>query len=163
MQVDNCKISSRGDDWTGKLTGVGAFCGVNSKTGSAYGKVSAKICPGEQIQLRYTLNNHSMFRDALVKSEVWFSRDTTLNARDGIDRQSPDIREFTIGSETSASLGQMFRLPANAPEGETLYVFVRAIPHDAQTGASLWKSDTDRWNNAIMLSRSIKVDSAVCH
>jgi hypothetical protein len=43
VQVDNCRISSRGDGWTGKLTGVGAFCGVNSKTGLAYAKVSEKV------------------------------------------------------------------------------------------------------------------------
>jgi hypothetical protein len=162
MQVDNCQVSSRGDEWTGQLTGVGAFCGVNSKTGSAYAKVSGKVCPGEQVQLRYSLNNHTKLRDVLVKSEVWFSRDTTLNALDGIDKQSPDIRELTLPAGSSATLGQVFRLPGNAPRGETLYVFVRAIPYDAQTGASLWNSDADQWNNAVMVRHSIKVDRTVC-
>lgn len=162
MQVDNCRVSSRGDTWAGQLTGVDAFCGVNDRTGSAHATVSEKVCPGRQVQLRYTLNNHSMYRDALVKSEVWFSRDTALNARDGSDVQSPDIREVTIKSGASANIGQVFRLPASASKGSTLYVFVRAVPYDPQTGASLWSSDADQWNNAIMVRKSITVDPGPC-
>jgi hypothetical protein len=162
MQIDYCKVSSRGDQWTDRLKGDGVFCGVNNRTGSAHAPVSDRICPREQVQLRYTLNNHTSLRDVLVKSEAWFSRDTTLNAMDGTDSISPDVREFTLQAADSATVGQMFRLPADASSGQTLYVFVRAIPHDTKTGASLWNTDIAPWNNAIMLRHAITVDSAAC-
>jgi hypothetical protein len=114
------------------------------------------------VQLRYSLNNHTSLRDALVKTEVWFSRDTQLNATDGIDTRSPDVREFTVKAADSATIGQMFRLPSSVPSAQTLYVFVRAVPHDTRTGASLWNSDAAQWNNAIMLRQAITVDSGAC-
>jgi hypothetical protein len=163
MQVDNCQVSSRADEWNpDKTSGVDTYCGV--KTSSAYPKVSQKVCPGKQIQVRYTLNNHTNLRDVLVKSEVWFSSDLKLDVRDGIDQQSPDIHEHTIKAASSENKGDVFRLPANAIPGPggKLYVFVRAVPYDAQTGASLWDSDVAQWNNAIMVRHFITVDSAVC-
>ena len=128
MQIDYCKVSSRGDDWADRLKKDDVFCGVNSRTGSAYPAVSERICPGGYVQLRYSLNNHTSLRDALVKTEAWFSSDTQLNARDGSDTKSPDIREFTIEAADSETIGQMFRLPPGMASGETLNVFVRAIP-----------------------------------
>ncbi len=85
-----------------------------------------------------------------------------MNAIDGSDTKSPDIREFTVKAADSATIGQIFRLPAGIPSGETRYVFVRSVPHDTRTGASLWTSDIEPWNNAIMLRNPITVDSAVC-
>jgi hypothetical protein len=160
MQVDNCQVSSRADEWADKTSGVGTYCGV--KTSSAYPTVSQKVCPGKQIQVRYTLNNHTALREVLVKSEVWFSSDPVLGVRDGIDQQSPDIHEDTIKAASSENKGHVFRLPATAIPGATLYVFVRAVPYDAQTGASLWDSDVAQWNNAIMVRHFITVDSGVC-
>ena len=161
-QVYNCAVSSRADSWTDKLTGGNTLCGVNARGSSKYDDVSRTVCPGDQVQLRYTLNNHSMFRDVLAKAEVWFSQDKELNARNGVDIQSKDIREFTVKSGASAILGQVFRLPDGAAPGQNLYVFVRAIPHDPVTGDSLWLTDADRWNNAVMMRQAITVGSSSC-
>jgi hypothetical protein len=161
IQVDNCAVSSRADDWADLLSGVNAFCGVNTK-GSTYPKVSDEICPGKQIQVRYTLNNHTSLREVLVKSEVWFSTDTRLNAFKGSDIKSPDVRDYTLKAATSASIGQVFRVPDTVPQEKTLYVFVRAVPHDQTTGTSLWDADVDPWNNAIMVRHGITVSQAAC-
>jgi len=53
-------------------------------------------------------------------------------------------------------------LPTSIPSGQTRYVFVRAMPYDVKTGASLWNSDVAQWNNAIMMRQPIRVDSGVC-
>lgn len=162
VQIDYCKVSSRGDDWVDRLKTDSVFCGVN-KAGSAYAPVSDRICPGDYVQLRYSLNNHTSLKDVLViKSEVWFSSDQELNAMDGSDTKSPDVREFTVKAADSSTLGQMFRLPASIPSGQPRYVFVRAVPYDVKTGSSLWNSDIAQWNNAIMMRQPIRVDSAVC-
>jgi Matrixin len=161
MQLAYCKISSRGDDWADRVKGDAVFCAVN-KAGTAYPPVSQKVCPSGYIQLRYSLNNHTSLKDVLVKSEVWFSKDKLLSAMDGSDTKSPDIREFTVKAADSATIGQNFRLPAGIASGETLYVFVRAIPYDMKTGANLFDSDIEPWNNATMMRQAIKVDSAVC-
>ena len=128
IQIDYCKVSSRGDDWVDRLKSDGVYCGVN-KAGSAYAPVSDRICPGGYVQLRYSLNNHTSLKDVLVKTEVWFSSDTQLNAMDGSDTKSPDVREFTVNAADSSTLGQMFRLPASISNGQTRYVFVRAMPY----------------------------------
>lgn len=161
MQIDYCKVSSRGDQWVDRLKTDGAFCGVNTR-GSAYAPVSDRVCPGSLVQLRYSLNNHTSLRDVLVKSEAWFSSDMQLNAMDGSDTQSSDIREFTVKAADSATIGQMFKVPSSIPSGQTRYVFVRAVPHDATTGASLWNSDAEPWNNAIMMRHAITVDAGAC-
>jgi Matrixin len=162
MQVAHCKVSSRGDLWTGPLSGAGAYCGVNRASGSAYAPVSNKVCPGGYVQLRYTLNNHTAAREALVKSEAWFSLDPTLNVMDGVDLKSPDSHDFTLKAAHSASVGQVFRMPAQMPTGRPIYVFVRAVPHDPQSGASLLPSEPDAWNNAIMVRSSVEASSQVC-
>ncbi len=159
MQRENCRVSSRSDNWADRELGS-VLCGVARTSGSAFPPVTSTVCPGAQVQARYTLNNNSMFRDALVKAEMWFSRDTGLNAFDGQDQRSDDVREFMLDAGRSATIGQVFRLPANAPAGETLRVFVRAVPYDPDTGQSLWRSDADRWNNAMMLRSSIQVSAS---
>ena len=53
-------------------------------------------------------------------------------------------------------------MPASISSGQTRYVFVRAMPYDVKTGASLWNSDVAQWNNAIMMRQPIHVDSSVC-
>ena len=161
MQLTYCKVSSRGDDWADRVKGSSVFCAVN-KAGTTYPPVSEKVCPGGYVQLRYSLNNHTSLKDVLVRSEAWFSTDKQLNAMDGVDKKSPDIREFTIKAADSATIGNHFRLPAGIASGTTLYVFVRAIPYDVQTGANLFDSDIEPWNNATMMRHPIKVDSAVC-
>jgi hypothetical protein len=160
MQVDNCSVSSRADDWADALSGT-ALCGVNAK-GSSYAPASNKVCPGNQVQIRYALNNHTTARDALVGVEAWFTKGTTLNAFDGSALQSPDVREFTVKAASSNIIGQVFRLPTGAKSGDTYRVFARAIPYDPATHASLWNSDVDPWNNAIMMSGSITVDAGAC-
>jgi Matrixin len=159
-QIDHCRISSRADDWADKVAGADKLCGLNAAP-SAYPNVSEQVCSGKQVQLRYTLNNHTKLRSASVKTEVWFSSDMALKMTDGSDVQSPDVRETTIAAATSAPIGQVFRLPAKVPadaQGRT-YVFVRAVPFDAITGTSLLDIDSDQSNNAIMVRHYIKVIS----
>jgi Matrixin len=159
MQVNNCTVSSRADDWVGQQSGA-VYCGVNK--GSTYAPVSDKVCPGKQVQLRYALNNHTTARDVLVKAEAWFTKDASLNALDGSALQSPDVREFTIKAASSANIGQVFQLPAEARAGDAFKVFVRAVPYDPVTGASLWNDDVDPWNNAVMVGGSITVAAGTC-
>ena len=163
MQHAHCMVSSRADEWTPLASGVGTLCGVN--TGSTFPNVSKKVCQGQQVQLRYTLNNHTKLREVLVKSEVWFSGDTKLDAHNGVDVQSPDIREDTLPAASSHPIGHVFRVPASAPKeastGRT-YVFVRAIPYDPNTGESLFASEADQWNNAIMVRHWIQLDPSAC-
>lgn len=160
-QIQNCRVSGRGDSWADRADGL-VLCGVNAAAGSDYPAVSRSICPRGYLQLRYTLNNHSMFRDAQLKTEVWLSRDNKLNLNRRRHRKSPDAREFTLSAGKSATVGQVYRLPADAADGEVYWVFLRAVPHDIETGESLWASDADKWNNAIMLRSSITVSSAAC-
>ena len=108
------------------------------------------------------MNNHTTARDALVKAEAWFTKNTNLNAFDGSALQSPDVREATVKAASSDLHGQVFRLPAGAKIGDTFHVFVRAVPYDPASGASLWDTDVDPWNNAIMMGGSIAVDAGVC-
>ncbi len=161
-QVENCFASSRGDGWADKLD-ERALCGTNERN-SSYAPVSDRICPGDQVQVRYTLNNHSMFRDALVKAQMWLSPDTELNVIGGArgELKSRDEREFTIQPGKSALIGQVFRMPENAVDGQIYRVFIRAMPYDSVTGQSLWRSDARPWNNAIMLRSVITVSSADC-
>ena len=161
MQLAYCKVSSRGDDWADRVKGTSVFCAVN-KAGTTYPPVSEKVCPGGYVQLRYSLNNHTSLKDVLVKSEAWFSTDKQLNAMDGSDKKSPDVREFTVKAADSATIGNNFRLPASISSGQTLFVFVRAIPYDVKTGANLFDNDIEPWNNATMMRHAIKVDSAAC-
>lgn len=161
MQIDYCQVSSRGDDWADRLEEESVFCGVNAH-GSAYPPVSDRVCPGALVQLRYSLNNHTSLRDVRVRSEAWFSRDMELNVSDGRDVASPDVREFTLKAADSATIGHMFRVPANLPNGQRRHVFVRAVPHDVASGASLWTADAEPWNNAIMLRHAITIDTAAC-
>ncbi|MBM3770955.1 MAG: matrixin family metalloprotease [Acidimicrobiia bacterium] len=161
MQLAYCKVSSRGDSWADRVKGDTVFCAVNT-AGTSYPRVSQKVCPSGDIQLRYSLNNHTSLKDVLVKSQVWFSKDKQLNVRDGSDTQSPDIRQFTVKAADCATIGNNFRLPGSISSGETLYVFVRAITYDVKTGANLFDNDIEPWNNATMMRHSITVDSSVC-
>ena len=47
VQVDNCVVSSRADDWADALSGT-VYCGVNK--GSAYAPVSNKVCRGRRCK-----------------------------------------------------------------------------------------------------------------
>jgi hypothetical protein len=161
-QVEHCRVSSRADRWATFIK-PGVLCGVKDDH-SVYPKVSNSICPGKQVQLRFTLNNQTNLREVLVRTEVWFSSDMALNRADGSDVQSPDLSEFTLPAASSAPVGQVFRLPAKVPadaNGQT-YVFVRAVPYDPKTNASLLDTETDQFNNAVMIPDYIKVDAAAC-
>jgi hypothetical protein len=160
-QSRNCLVSSRGDEWIDRAQGA-VFCGVNAVRNSAYPPVGDRVCPGGHLQLRYTLNNHSMFRDVLARAEVWLSATTELIARPNQALKSPDVRDFTVRAGDSNTIGEVFRLPGDARDGATYRVFVRAIPHEPDTGAALWSSDADQWNNAIMIRSAITVDSRAC-
>jgi hypothetical protein len=139
-------------------------CATNAAH-SAFPIVSNVICPAQQIQLRYTLNNHTNLREVVIKAEVWFSSDRTLNTGDGDDVQSPDVREFTLPAASSAPISEYFHLPAKVPandKGET-FVFVRAVPFDLQTNRSVLETEADQWNNAVMIPDTIKVNATGCH
>ncbi len=160
-QTDNCRVSSRGDEWVDRDKGL-VSCGVNASSGSAYPPVGSRICPGSYMQLRYTLNNHSLTRDVLAKAEVWLSPTTSLDVRDANVLKSPDVREFAVSAVDSSTIGQMFRMPAGAQDGQAYEVFVRVVPHDPTSGAELWAKDADKWNNAIMLRSGVTVASGAC-
>ena len=168
MQIKHCLVSRRADDWVNLVAHsrgavVTELCGVNGKP-SAFPTVSNKVCPGKQVQLRYTLNNHTKLREVLVKAEVWFSSDMTLNTTDGSDVQSPDIRESTLPAASSKPVGNVFRLPAKVPadvKGQT-YVFVRAVPYEPPTNASLLDTESDQMNNAVMTPDVVKVEASGC-
>jgi hypothetical protein len=168
MQIKHCLVSSRADDWVNLVKHsrgavVTALCGVNADP-STFPAVSNKVCPGKQVQLRYTLNNHTKLREVLVKAEVWFSSDMTLNTTDGNDVQSADVRESTLPAANSKPVGNVFRLPAKVPadaKGQT-YVFVRAVPYDSQSNASLLDTESDQMNNAVMTPDVVKVDTSGC-
>ena len=123
---------------------------------------SPKVCPASRFSFVDTLNNHTKLREVLVKAEVWFSSDMTLNTTDGNDVQSPDIREFTLPAASSKPVGNVFRLPAKVPadvKGQT-YVFVRAVPYEPQTDASLLDTEFDQMNNAVMTPDVVKVEAS---
>ena len=171
-QVEQCLVSSRADGWSDysvvhkntKGDRVIDFCATNADH-STFPKVSNTICPSQQLQLRYTLNNHTSLREVMIKTEVWFSSDRTLNTGDGDDVQSPDVRDFTLPAASSAPIGEYFRLPAKVPanaQGET-FVFVRAVPFDLETSRSVLDTEADQWNNAVMIPDSIKVSATCCH
>ena len=119
--------------------------------------------PQGHVQLRYTLNNHSAFRDADVQAGVWFSTDKELDVRRaGEELQSADVRETFVPALTSKSVGQVFRVPDTAVEGQDYWVFVRAVPYDPETGSRLWSADADIWNNAILIRDKVTVSPGAC-
>src|SRR5262249_28414631 len=70
-QTRNCLVSSRADSYVDRADGA-VLCGVDDP-GSSYPDVSSHVCPGDQLQLRYTINNKS--DNAIVtKEQVWLSR-----------------------------------------------------------------------------------------
>jgi hypothetical protein len=130
--------------------------------GGAVGKDASKVCPGGQVQLRYATNNNTNQRDVLIKAEAWFTAGTTLNVSDGSASRSPDVLQFTLPAASSTLRSDVFKLPTSAKSGDTLHVFVRAIPYDTVTGNLLWDSDVDQWNNSDMVSGTVTVDTTVC-
>ena len=159
-QTQNCKVSSRGDRWVHRSEEE-VFCGANDAIGSA--PVGDRVCPGSMMQLRYTLNNHSLARDVLAKAEVWLSPTSQLDVRSASVLKSPDVREFTVSALDSSTIGQNFRMPAGAQDGQAYEVFVRVVPYDPASGADLWSKDLDKWNNAIMLRSGVTASSAACN
>ncbi len=159
-QIQYCKVSSRGDAYAAREHEL-VYCGVNVAP-SAYDTVGERVCPGEYLQLRYTINNKS---DQTLDTEerVWLSLDDDLEVSGpAVDLVSPDVRTWTIGPEASATIGRVFLVPASAPEG-TYAVYVRAVPFSPTTGLSLWPQDEDQWNNSIRVRGRIIVDSSVCN
>jgi hypothetical protein len=163
MQIEHCVVSSRAENWADLVRDAGKSCGVNAEH-SADPKVSDKVCPGRQIQLRYTLNNHTKLRDVRVRMEVWFSSDMVLNTTDGSDVQSPLTSEFALAAASSKWDEGVWSLPLKVPadpKGRT-YVFVRAVPLDPATHASLLDTEADQFNNAVMVRHFIKADASAC-
>lgn len=162
VQIENCRISSRADVWADKTDEL-AFCGVRDP-GSSYPVVSDLVCPGDQVQVRYTVNNNAMDRDIHAKMRLWWSGDPDLDVRGNRARElrSADLREFTIGGGKSALLGHVFQVPPDVAPGQNYYVFVRALPFDAQSGANLTRQDTNLWDNAIMVRSKIGIKTSGC-
>jgi hypothetical protein len=158
----NCEVSSRADLWADRED-EDVPCGLNSESGSAYPPASAQVCPGGQVQLRYTLNNHGAFRDADVRAEVWFSTDKELDVRRRREElQSLDVRETFVPAGTSLNMGRVFGVPGSVVEGEEYWVFVRAVPHDPETGERLFAVDADIWNNVVLIRDKVTVSDAAC-
>ena len=157
-QIRICTASARGTGWAEQLDGA-VPCGL---TGTR--EMGDRICPGDQVQVRYTLNNHSPTRDLTARVELWLSEDEVFAPNRRPDRrlQSVDIRDSEVGALRSKSIGQVFRLPENAVDGMTYNVFVRARPHDPGTGGGLWGQDAHQWNNSTLIPGQITVDSGAC-
>lgn len=158
-QLQNCMVSSRGDTYAdpGKEA---VLCGVNSP-GSQREAVSTTVCPGDPLQLHYTLNNRSR-QSVRLQQQVWLSKLDEHGVDDGLevsgsaaDIQSPEIRTLnSLAGSQSMLDGWYFKIPANTPVGEYA-VYVRIIPLDPTTGNSLWNSDVDQWNNSIRVRGTI--------
>jgi len=160
-QIKMCTVSSRGDDYfTPTGTKETGFCGVNLEKGSTYPTVSNHVCPGKDLQIRYALNNRSD-QTVITEEQVWLSLDDDLEVNGAaMDIKLTETRSWTL-VPGSASIGRHYTVDASTPEGE-YRVYVRVVPYDAATGASLWPSDTNQWNNSTRVPGTIVVDSAVC-
>lgn len=159
-QINICTVSSRGDDYfepTGEdETG---FCGVNVEP-SGYAPVSNVVCPGQDLQVRYALNNRSD-QTVTTEEQVWLSLDDDLEVSGAQkDVKLTQTRSWTL-VPGSTKIGRHFKVDAGTVDGE-YRVYVRAIPFDATTGASLWSSDTDQWNNSTRAPGTIVVDAGAC-
>jgi hypothetical protein len=155
-QTQNCKVSSRGDDYADPADQA-VLCGVISSS-----TVNSTVCPGGYLQLRYSVNNKSG-RNVRLQQQVWLSVDDNLEVNGAArDLRSADVHEFDLNAGYSASIGRIYRVPANTPDGADYRVYVRVIPYDISSGQSLWVSDEDQWNNSIRVRGSIDVDSASC-
>jgi hypothetical protein len=158
-QIQNCKVSSRGDAYAPREDEV-VYCGVNL-TPSAFDEVGTLVCPGHHLQLRYTINNKSD-QTLDIEEQVWLSVDAALEVSGAAaDLKSPDTRQWRIDPEDSVSIGRVFRVPATAPDGN-YRVYARAVPYSTATGLSLWSQDEDQWNNSILVRSWIVVNAAVC-
>lgn len=158
-QIQQCKVSSRGDLYADKEDEL-VFCGVNATPVSNYPVVSNNVCPGDYVQLRFTINNKSLYEDADVDLQMWISQDDDLEVNGANqDYKSEDIREAAVSTSTSISNGRVFRIPDNVPLSNSPYrVFVRAVPFDVNNGASLWWDDVDRWNNSIRVRGNLDIN-----
>jgi len=160
-QINICTVSSRGDDYfdpTG--TEETGFCGVNFATGSKYPPVSNRVCPGKDLQIRYALNNRSD-QTVTTEEQVWLSLDDDLEVNGAaMDIKLTQTRSWTL-VPGSAKIGRHYTVDAGTADGE-YRVYVRVVPFDATTGASLWSNDTDQWNNSTRVPGTIVVDSAAC-
>jgi hypothetical protein len=153
QQVRNCKISERADSYPEVSEDSAAYCGVSDDPAQT---VVDRACPGEDIQVRYSLNNHDD-RSIVTDEQVWFSLDDEFDY--DTDIISPTRRELTVGAKSSALVGRVFEVPDDlAPE--TYWVFARAIPY-TEAGGLLWGSDVDQWNNSIPLRGTIVVERCI--
>lgn len=76
-----------------------------------------------------------------------------------LDIKLTQTRSWTL-VPGSAKIGRHYTVDASTPDGE-YRVYVRVVPYDAATGASLWSNDTDQWNNSACLKRSWWIRSRV--
>ncbi len=160
-QIKMCTVSSRGDDYfTPTGTKETGFCGINFDKGSKYPTVSNRVCPGKDLQIRYALNNRSD-QTVITEEQIWLSQDDDLEVNGAaMDIELTQTRSWTL-VPGSASIGRHYTVDASTPDGE-YRVYVRVVPYDAATGASLWPNDTNQWNNSTRVPGTIVVDSAVC-
>ena len=158
-QIKVCEVSSRGDDYF-VPTGTnedGNKCGVNLPTGSKYQPVSDHVCAGDDLQIVYAVNNRSD-QTVTTEEQVWLSSDDDLE----VNGAAKDIRLTQTRSWTlvpgSTQIGRHYTVDAGTPGG-TYRVYVRVVPYDAITGASLWSNDTNQWNNSTRVPGLITVDA----
>jgi hypothetical protein len=59
-------------------------------------------------------------------------------------------------------MGRVFGVPGSVVEGEEYWVFVRAVPHDPETGERLFAVDADIWNNVVLIRDKVTVSDAAC-
>jgi hypothetical protein len=139
QQMHNCKPSRFSGNWVDEEDDTMPFCAPNLLEPNV-------VCPGEFIQVRYTLNNnHDGLRDA--EEHIWFSTDGEW---DFFDRLSPTTRYSTIPGESSDLRTRKFLVPEDIAPGA--YWPIAQVHHDYAN----WDVDFD--NNFIALNGMILVE-----
>ena len=150
-QEKNCLVSSRADNWT--AIGNAGYCATRLTVGSSYQSVGNQICPGEQVQVRYTINNK---RDEQITTyeQLWFSTDSSLDIF--TDRLSSTTRQTNVAANKSKLMSRIFTAPETLAPGE-YHVISYVSPYHPTSGTSLIGSEESIFNNYIPLRGTIEV------
>ena len=168
-QFPNCQVSTAGDtvadpgDGDVDARSLPVFCGVISKQDPKTKPIGNVAYPGDQVQLRYTVNNRTPYRVKLSE-EIYFSVDERLDISGGhADLRSPDKNESEVVDPwTSKSLDRTVRIPSAAKSGACYYVFAHAIASDANSGKTVFDAEQDHWNNSIRLPGTLGIAVSGC-
>jgi hypothetical protein len=136
QQLPNCMPARMGGIWVDKEDSD--FC-------APWFRQANVICPGESIQVRYTLNNQGTAnRD--VDEHLWFSEDGVLGFSDYL---SPTSYSHNLTGAKSRVRSRIYESPANIAPG--VYWPIAHISHD------LPGIDESVWNDMLPLNGVIIV------